>query len=127
MRFLSLIFLFLIGFSLNSVAQNTASSTEEVKGKGILFFSNNGCGKCETSQSFFDENGMPYTKLLVKENRPLMYEYIHQKTDGKNVAIGYPVIVYGDSIYFSIKNIQATLKELKQLMMIDKVLEQPYP
>jgi len=122
MRVLSFI-LMLLMLGSSSFAQDNTKAEEQEERKEILFFSNNGCGKCETSQLFFDENKMPYTKLLVKENRPLMYEYIHQKTGGKNVAIGYPVIVYGDSIYFSIKNINAILKELKQLMITDEIID----
>jgi glutaredoxin len=122
----SLSFVVLV-LSLAAFSQDTIAKVQEEKKNELIFFSNNGCGKCETSQAFFEENHMPYTKFLVTDNRPLMYEYIHQKTKGKNVAIGYPVIIYGDSIYFSIKNIHRTLDEIKQRMMADEVLKNPEP
>lgn len=125
MKQLSLFFILLLGLSYSVYSQDTLDKTSQIKSKELLFFSNNACGKCESSQRFFDENKMPYTKFSVKENRPLMYEYIHQKTGGENVRIGYPVVVYGDSIYFSIKNIQTTLEQVKQLMIADGLLEQP--
>lgn len=117
----------LLVFSLSAFCQDTLLNVPKEKTKELIFFSNNGCGKCETSQAFFEENQMPYTKFLVKDNRPLMYEYIHRKTNGKNVAIGYPVIIYRDSTYFSIKNIHKTLEEIKQRMITDEVIKNPEP
>ncbi len=91
--------------------------------KELLFFSNNGCGKCETSEQYFIDHQMPYTKLAIRENRPLMYEYIYKKTNGEKTGVGYPVIVYGDSIYFSIKNLNATLEEVKKMMTKEGLIE----
>ena len=116
---------FFFGLGAFGWSQESQTQPREKEKKEILFFSNNGCGKCETSQTFFKENKMPYTKYLVKENRPLMYQYVHQKTKGQNVGIGYPVIVYGDSIYFSINNIHTTLQEIKQLMISDGIIDHP--
>jgi len=122
-----MVFALFIGLYTVSFSQEPQIQETKKENQGILFFSNNGCGKCETSQAFFEENDMPYTKYLVKENRPLMYEYVHQKTGGKNVGIGYPVIVYSDSIYFSIKNINTTLKEIKQMMISDGIIDSTGP
>lgn len=91
--------------------------------KKLLLFSNNGCGKCSIAQQYFDNNRMPYEKFTIKENRPLMYEYVHKKTGGKNVGVGYPLLVYGDSVYFSINNINAVLAEIQQMMKEDGIIE----
>lgn len=125
MKPLSFIFILVLSLNYAAFGQDTLDKSSQKNLKELLFFSNNACGKCESSQRFFDENKMPYTKLAVKENRPLMYKYIHQKTGGKNVSIGYPVVVYGDSVYFSIKNIQATLEQVKLLMIADGLLNEP--
>jgi hypothetical protein len=111
-------------FSYQSIAQKSEKTTDQTLEKKLLFFSNDGCGKCTVSQNFFDEHQMPYQKYAVKENRPLMYEYVHKKTKGKNTGVGYPVLVYGDSVYFSIKNLNKTLEEIKKMMKEDGVLEQ---
>ncbi|NOR87329.1 MAG: hypothetical protein GQ527_06955 [Bacteroidales bacterium] len=104
----------------NNYIQNVDSSKIDQQ---LLFFSNNGCGKCSVAQQFFDQYQMPYEKYTIKEHRPLMYEYIHKKTGGKNIGIGYPVLVYGDSIYFSIKKINTVLEEIKQMMEKDGIIE----
>ncbi len=117
-----IIFFLFVGLG---VFAQTNSKTEDVdEKKELLFFSNNGCGKCSISQSYFDQHQMPYQKMAIKENRPLMYEYIHKKTGGKNVGIGYPVLVYGDSIYFSIQNLNAVLKEIEEMMKQDELLKE---
>jgi len=113
---ITVFFISMMGFSQAQEMQITKTESK----KELIFFSNNGCGKCEQSQVFFDKNNMPYQKYSIKENRPLMYEYVHKKTRGKNVGVGYPVLVYGDSIYFSIKNISATLNQIKKMMEEDK-------
>jgi len=121
MKIITIIILSLL--SLNLFAQDQQKKESLSIEKELLFFSNDGCGKCSTSQSYFDKHQMPYQKLAIKENRPLMYEFIHKKTGGKNVGIGYPVLVYGDSIYFSIKNLNAVLVEIEEMMIADKLIE----
>ncbi len=121
-RLLILIILFISGYQ--SFAQEAESISDQAQEKQLLFFSNDGCGKCTISQNFFDENKMPYQKYAVKENRPLMYEYVHKKTNGKNTGVGYPVLVFGDSIYFSIKNLNKTLEEIKKMMIEEGILDQ---
>ena len=113
----------LIVFSYQSFAQESEKASDQEVEKKIIFFSNSGCGKCTVSQNFFDANNMPYEKLAVKENRPLMYEYVNKKRKGKNTGVGYPVLVYGDSIYYSIKNMNKTLEEIKQMMIEDGIIE----
>jgi glutaredoxin-related protein len=110
-------------FALQSFAQEVEKTNDRKQEKKLIFFSNDGCGKCSTSQKFFDTHHMPYEKLSIKENRPLMYEYIHKKTNGKHQGVGYPVLIYGDSIYFSIKNLNIVLGEIKQMMEMDGVVE----
>lgn len=120
-RILLSIILFI--FSNLSFAQESEKAPDQNTEKKLIFFSNDGCGKCSVSQNFFDANHMPYEKLAVKENRPLMYAYVHKKTNGKNTGLGYPVLVYGDSIYFSIKNLNKTLEEIKKIMLEDGLIE----
>jgi len=115
--------LFFIVASVQTFAQEVEKTSEQNQEKKLLFFSNDGCGKCSTSQKFFDAHHMPYEKLAIKENRPLMYEYVHKKTGGKNIGVGYPVLVYGDSIYFSVKNLNKVLGEIKQMMIEDGIIE----
>jgi len=115
--------IFFIVVSVQTFAQEVEKTSEQNQEKKLFFFSNDGCGKCATSQKFFDTHHIPYEKLAIKENRPLMYEYVHKKTHGKNTGVGYPVLVYGDSIYFSIKNLSKTLEEIKQMMQEDGVIE----
>lgn len=117
--------LFLLSFiaflSFNLNAQNV-SQTEEPN-KKLLFFSNEGCSKCKSAQSFFDKHHMPYENLAIKENRTEMYQYVNKKNQGKKTGVGYPVLVYGDSIYFSIKDLTGTLKEIQQMMINDGLIE----
>jgi len=87
-----------------------------------LFFSNDGCGKCAKAQSYFETHQMPFEKLAIRENRPLMYDFIHKKTKGEKVGISYPVLVYGDSIYFNFPNIDKVLKEIETLMTEDGLI-----
>lgn len=115
--------IFFIVASVQTFAQEVEKTSEQNQEKKLLFFSNDGCGKCSTSQKFFDTHQMPYEKLAIKENRPLMYEYVHKKTGGKNSGVGYPVLVYGDSIYFSVKNLNKVLGEIKQMMIEDGIIE----
>jgi hypothetical protein len=119
---LSILFI-LLAFSLT--AQDLEKTNNQNSEKKLIFFSNNGCGKCEVSQNFFDANHMPYEKLAVKENRPLMYEYVNKIRKDRKSGIGYPVLVYGDSVYFSIKNMNKTLEEIKQMMIEDGTLLKP--
>ncbi len=115
--------LIILFFTLSAYTQNN-QKIDSIQGKKeLLFFSNDGCGKCSISQRYFDQHQMPYKKFSIKENRPLMYEFVHLKTGGKNVGIRYPVLVYGDSIYFSIKNINAVLSEIEELMKKDKLIK----
>ncbi|OYT15804.1 MAG: hypothetical protein B7C24_11015 [Bacteroidetes bacterium 4572_77] len=110
----------------NAQSQENKDSLKVIESKKeILFFSNDGCGKCATSQQYFEDHDMPYTKYAIKTNRPLMYKYVHKKTGGKNVGVGYPLIVYGDSIYFSITKLSATLKEIQLMMLKDGVISAP--
>lgn len=120
MKAITFIILSFLSFAIfaQDAQKKDASSIE----KELLFFSNDGCGKCSISQSYFDKHQMPYQKLAIRENRPLMYEFIHKKTGGKNIGIGYPVLVYGDSIYFSIKNLNAVLLEIEEMMIKDKLI-----
>lgn len=115
--------IFIILMSMQTFAQDAKKTIDQKQEKKLIFFSNDGCGKCASTQNFFDKNQIPYEKLAIKENRPLMYEYVHKKTGGKNTGVGYPVLVYGDSIFFSIKNLSKTLEELKQMMMEDGVIK----
>ena len=121
MRVVSLIILIMM-FSLGLTAQDSNTENTSHAKKELLFFSNNGCGKCSRAQSYFDKHQMPYEKLAVKENRPLMYEFIHQKTGGKNIGIRYPVLVYGDSIYFNFKNVNQVLNEIETMMKQDGLI-----
>lgn len=114
---------FILFLGMNVIAQEMKSEAATETKKELLFFSNNGCGKCSVAQSYFDEHNMPYTKYAVKENRPLMYQYVNKKPRQKKSGVGYPVLVYGDSIYFSIRNMNATLKEIETLMKSDGLLE----
>lgn len=114
-------FLFLI-ISL-AYAQESERVSHKNSAKKLIFFSNDGCGKCTVSQNFFDANNMPYEKLAIRENRPLMYEYVNKKSKGKHKGVGYPILVYGDSIYFSIKNMNKTLEEIKTMMIEDGLIE----
>lgn len=114
---------FILFLGMNVIAQEIKSEAATETKKELLFFSNNGCGKCSVAQSYFDEHNMPYTKYAVKENRPLMYQYVNKKPRQKKSGVGYPVLVYGDSIYFSIRNMNATLKEIETLMKSDGLLE----
>ena len=82
MRVLGLIILIMM-FSLGLFAQDSKKENVSQTKKELLFFSNDGCGKCNRAQNYFDEHHMPYEKLAIKENRPLMYEFIHQKPVGK--------------------------------------------
>lgn len=115
MKLMNLIFVLLLslaGFSQNPIEKDSVQ-------KELLFFSNSSCGKCKVAKKYFDEHKMPYQNLAIKQNRPLMYEFIHQKTNGRNIGISYPVLVYGDSIYFNMKNINATLIEIEKMMIKD--------
>lgn len=115
--------LFIFALTAYSFAQVSEKDVNQKQEKKLLFFSNDGCGKCTISQNFFDANKMPYEKMAIKENRPLMYEYVNKKRKGKNTGVGYPVLVYGDSIYYSIKNINKTLEEIRQMMLEDGLIE----
>lgn len=114
---------FIIFIGMNVFAQEIKTETSSETPKELLFFSNNGCGKCSVAQNYFDEHAMPYTKYAVKENRPLMYQYVNKKPRAKNAGVGYPVLVYGDSVYFSISHMNATLKEIEKMMKTDGLLE----
>lgn len=119
-KFLFLTIVLMMAFSAQS--QNSIPSFDSLNVKELILFSNNGCGKCETSEQYFIDHQIPYTKFAIRENRPLMYEYIYKKTNGQKTGVGYPVIVYGDSIYFSIKNLNATLEEVKKMMTKDGLI-----
>jgi len=118
--FIILIMMFSLGlFAQDSKKENVSQSQKE-----LLFFSNDGCGNCSRAQHYFDEHHMPYEKLPIKENRPLMYEFIHQKTGGKNIGIKYPVLVYGDSIYFNFKDYNHVLSEIEAMMKEDGLIDE---
>ena len=91
--------------------------------KQLIFFSNDGCGKCSQAKNYFDEHHMPYKKLAIKQNRALMYEYVNKKPGGASKGVGYPVLIYCDSIYFSIKNLNATLKKIEHMMKNDGLIK----
>jgi len=115
----SIAFVFLV---LTSFSQDVDIKKQPEPEKELLFFSNDGCGKCAKAQTFFEQHQMPFRKLAIRENRPLMYEFVHQKTGGKKVGISYPVLVYGDSIYFNFKHIDKVLKEIEQMMVADELI-----
>lgn len=124
MKLTQLIVLIIIVFSCNALnAQETNSNPDSLQKKELLVFSNDGCGKCSFTEKFLESKHMPFTKYAVRENRPLMYEYIHKKTGPKSAGVGYPVLVYGDSIYFSVKNLTAVLEEIKTMMEQDGLIE----
>lgn len=130
MKLFQILFFFVLFFLGNQLfAQENQDKSASENKKELLVFSNDGCGKCSVTEKFLEQNHMPYTKYAVKENRILMYEYVHKKTGPKSAGIGYPVLVYGDSIYFSMKNINAVLEEIKTMMekdgMIEKIKENP--
>lgn len=114
---------FILFLGMNVFAQEIKPETHSETKKELLFFSNNGCGKCSVAQNYFEEHAMPYTKYAVKENRPLMYQYVNKKPRQKKAGVGYPVLVYGDSVYFSMSNINSTLKEIEKMMKADGLLE----
>ena len=117
------IFILFLSFGISGFSQEKKAEESSETKKELLFFSNNGCGKCAVAQNYFEEHQMPYTKYAVKENRPLMYQYVNKKPRPKNTGVGYPVLVYGDSVYFSISKINATLKEIEKMMRADGLLE----
>ena len=121
-------FLFSISFVLlvlTLFSQDLPKENKPKPEKALLFFSNDGCGKCAKAQTYFEQHRMPFRKLAIRENRPLMYEFIHQKTAGKSVGVSYPVLVYGDSIYFNFKDVSKVLKEIEKMMRDDEsVLKQ---
>jgi len=116
-------FLIVLLFSSALIAQDLTKAEAPKIQKELLFFSNDGCGKCKVTKSYFDKHNMPYQKLPIKENRPLMYEFIHEKTGSRNAGVGYPVLVYGDSIYFSIRNLTETLSEIRKMMEDDGLID----
>ncbi|NPD47550.1 MULTISPECIES: hypothetical protein [unclassified Lentimicrobium] len=116
-----IVFILFLGVSVYS--QDIKPKTSSEAKKELLFFSNDGCGKCSVAQNYFETHDMPFTKYAVKENRPMMYQYINKKPRQKKAGVGYPVLVYGDSVYFSISNINSTLKEIKKMMNADGLLE----
>ena len=105
-----------------SFSQEMMNTENQDIEKELLFFSNDGCGKCTKAQTYFENHHMPFRKLAIRENRPLMYEFIHQKTGGKRIGISYPVMVYGDSIYFNFPDINKVLAEIKDLMTEDGLI-----
>jgi len=119
-----LLFLVLMVSSYPMFAQESIKADSLDSSKELLFFSNDGCGKCAATKSYLDKHQMPYHKIPIKENRSLMYEYVHKKTGGKNVGVGYPLLVYKDHIYFSIKDLTTTLKEIEKMMIVDGILKQ---
>jgi len=111
------VFTFLVSFS-----QEPSKVNKHKTEKELLFFSNDGCGKCAKAQTYFQTHQMPFEKLAIRENRPLMYEFIRQKTKGEKVGISYPVLVYGDSIYFNFPNMNKVLEEIRNLMTKDGLI-----
>ena len=116
-----LIILFVFTFSVLFSQEKNVESSHKTE-KELLFFSNDGCGKCAKAQAYFETHQMPFEKLAIRENRPLMYEFVHKKTKGAKVGVSYPVLVYGDSIYFNFPNIDKVLKEIKTLMTEDGLI-----
>ena len=114
---------FFLALVISGFSQETRTEESSEAQKELLFFSNNGCGKCSLAQNYFEEHEIPFTKYAVKANRPLMYQYVNKKPRAKNTGVGYPVLVYGDSVYFSISNMSVTLKEIEQMMKADGLLE----
>lgn len=112
-----------LGLGTSGFSQEIKDEESSDAKKELLFFSNNGCGKCTVAQNYFDEHQIPYTKYAVKQNRSLMYQYVNKKPRPKNSGVGYPVLVYGDSVYFSISTMNATLKEIEKMMRADGLLE----
>lgn len=123
MKSYTIVLLLFLGLGMSGFSQETEAEESSETKKELLFFSNNGCGKCDVAQDYFEKHQMPYTKYAVKENRPLMYQYVNKKPRAKNTGVGYPVLVYGDSVYFSINTMNATLKEIEKMMKADGVLE----
>ncbi len=117
-----IVFILFLGFGISGFSQDVNSEKPSQNEKELIVFSNNGCGKCSVAQNYFEEHEMPFTKYAVRENRPLMYQYINKKPRDKSKGIGYPVLVYGDSVYFSISNINSTLKEIEKMMKADGLM-----
>lgn len=115
-----LIFVFSIG--MNGFSQEISKSDTTENKNELILFSNTGCGKCSVAQNYFEEHKMPYTKYSIKDNRPLMYQYINNGPKKKKSGVGYPVIVYGDSVFYSIKNMGATLSKIENMMKSDGLL-----
>lgn len=118
-----IVFILFLGLGTSGFSQEIEAKESSKTKKELLFFSNNGCGKCSVAKNYFEEHQMPFTQYAVKENRPLMYQYINKKPRTKNMGVGYPVLVYGDSVYFSISKMNSTLKEIEKMMRVDGLLE----
>ncbi|MEZ4912081.1 MAG: glutaredoxin domain-containing protein, partial [Saprospiraceae bacterium] len=81
----------------------------------INVFTKNGCGRCEFTIKYLQENNIPYVELNTSMHQPnndLMWEQL-EKTDHNSKSVQLPVIVQNGRVYQNIESLPALLKSFK--------------
>lgn len=92
----------------------TTTSTQMNMNK-INVFTKNGCGRCEFTIKYLQENNIPYVELNTSMHQPnndLMWEQL-EKTDHNSKSVQLPVIVQNGRVYQNIESLPALLKSFK--------------
>jgi len=85
-----------------------------------VLFSNQGCGRCVTTENFLQTNGIDfiYLNLEMEENRIIMYQVATRQAGKSNISILYPVIIYKKEVYYGETPLLEFLESLKERIQL---------
>lgn len=82
--------------------------------QGIIIYTRKGCGRCEYTVNYLKIHNISYMECLIEDEKNYndLCGIINRTGQTGNVSISIPVIIKGDSVYYSIDNLEAFVKSL---------------
>lgn len=97
------------------VQQHAVTTSTQMNSNKVNVFTKNGCGRCEFTIKYLQDNNIPFVELNTSMHQPnsdLMWKQL-ANTDHNSNSVQLPVIVYEGKIYQNIQSLPSLLKTFK--------------
>ncbi len=103
----------------------TLHQVDSVAAKGVLVYSNKGCGRCVTGKELLKTKEITFDELDLGEagNREVMLSLVSRAAGKQNVGAMYPIIVYKDLVLYGQEDMAQFIDKLKARLDQDAQLK----
>lgn len=93
----------------------TLNQVDSISSKGVVVYSNKGCGRCVTGKDLLKTKGIDFEELDLGEatNREVMLNLVTRAAAKQNVGAMYPVIVYKEMVLYGQEDMAQFIDKLK--------------